>query len=385
MSRVLVLISACLLIAAVPTHVQTADYYAGYAGTKAVAPQDAARWLTWGETDVAGAQQLDPYHVKTLFYSNPYRILPGEPMFSSDEDTFAHDCGNSRIVTTQTIHANQYLMNPSSQRMVQAWRDFVQEHFREAHFDATMSDDAAGDVTISALPCGYTKKSWLDSEIEAQRAIGVPVVYNALSDFDGHGISKEIALNKTAAGGMMEECYSQLPPNTRSGGWRWYVTEQTELRMAQDRKYFFCYGRDVTPADQATESRLYTYASFLLTYDLKTSVLWEYYQTPTHAHVMPETQLVPLKPVRRINNVAQLRYRGGLYVREYRKCYIASRYAGACVAAVNPDDDPHDFNLRGYKRTLVLHGSGVFDGGTVSADGPRPGSVAPHSAVIAFK
>ncbi len=385
MEKFALLFCACLLLAAVPTHVQTADYYAGYAGTKAVPPQQAAQWLTWGETDTAGARQLAPYHVKTILYTNPYRIIPGEPMYTADESTFAHDCGGNRIQTVEG-HANQFLMNPESAQMRKLWTDYVAEHVREAHFDAIFSDDAAGDAYVSALPCGYQVKDWLDAMVTAQRQVGVPVIYNALSDYQNRGVSKEIALNASAFGGMMEECYSQLRPDTRATGWRWYVAEQTELRMAAAGKHFFCYGRDLTPADSAIDSRLYTYASFLLTYDLATSVLWEYYQTPTRGHVMPETQLVALDPVRRIHSVAELRVPGGLYIREYRRCYVSGKFFGACVAAVNPDDDTRAFLLRGYSRTLALHGSGVFDGGTVSVDGaPPPATLGPRSAVIAFR
>ena len=385
MKAIALLLGAVLLAGAVPNHVQTADYYAGYAGTKVVAPASAARWLTWAETDVAGARSLEPYGVKAILYTNPYRIIPTEPMYTDDESTFAHDCGGKRIETVGG-HANQYLMDPGSAKMRELWRNYVAEHVKEARFAAVFADDAAGDVYVSGHPCNYDTKSWLDAVNGLQRAIGFPVIYNALADYQGHGISKEIALNSSAMGGMLEECYSQLQPDTRATGWRWWADERTELAMAAAHKYFFCYGRDLTPADQAIQSRIYTYASFLLTYDPRTSVLWEYYQTPTHAHVMPETQLVAYNPVRRITQVGQLRAPGGLFVREYRDCYLRGRRIGACAAAVNSDDDAHQFTLRGYRRTLVLHGSGVFDGGTADANGPAPPStVAPGSAVIAFR
>lgn len=385
MRPIALLVGAVLLAGAVPHHVQTADYYAGYAGTKAVAPQDAARWMTWAETDVQGAQQLDPYGVKTIYYTNPYRIIPGEPMYTDDESTFAHDCGGNRIVTVGG-HANQYLMNPSSPKLHDLWRSYVEEHMKEVHFAAIFADDAAGDAYASGQQCGVSAQAWIDAANDLQRAVGAPVIYNALVNYDAHGVSKEIALNKSAFGGMLEECYSQVQPDTRATGWRWWADEQTELEMGAAHKHFFCYGRDLTPADQAIDSRIYTYASFLLTYDPRTSVLWEYYQTQTHAHVMPETQMVALNPVRHVKRVADLRFDGGLFVREYRKCYIDGRYAGACVAAVNPDDDAHPFTLRKYRRTLVLQGSGVFDGGSVRANGPPPpSSVAPHTAVIAFR
>lgn len=385
MKALALLVGAVLLAGAVPRHVQTADYYAGYAGTKAVAPQEAARWLTWAETDVAGANQLDPYGVKTILYTNPYRIIPGEPMANNDESTYSHDCGGKRIVTVGG-HANQYLMNPASPKMRSLWRSYVAEHLRDAKFSAIFADDAAADAYVSGQQCGMSTDQWIAAANGLQRAVGAPVIYNALSNFNGHGVSREIALNASAIGGMLEECYSQLLPNSRATGWRWWVDEQTEQQMAAAHKYFFCYGRDLTPADQAIDSRIYTYASFLLTYDPRTSVLWEYYQTPTHAHVMPETQLVAWNPVRGVNRIADMRVDGGLYVREYRNCYLDGKRVGACVAAVNPDDDSHPFTLRGYNRTLVLRGSGVFDGGTVSANGPAPPqSVAPHTAVIAFR
>jgi hypothetical protein len=377
------LCTALVLFGAVPQHVQTSDYWGGYAGTHAVPPQNAARWLTWAEVDAQDARRIAPFGVKTMLYTNPNRLVPGAPLYGP-ERYFAHDCGGGRISTAN--RADEYMMDITSPGLLDAWRNLVREHVRAAPFTAIFVDDAVGAFYASGEPCGYSEDAWIREMIEAERFVGFPVVYNALSHYNGHGVSKEIALNAAAIGGMMEECYSQLEPNPRATGWRWYADEQTELDMARDGKFFFCYGRDLMPADQAYESRLYTYASFLLTYDISTSVLWEYYQTPTHAHVMPESQLVALDPVRSIRSVTQLRERGGLYVRQYGKCYIAGRFEGACVAAVNPDADSHPFALTGYTRSLVLHGSGVFDGGTVTADGPPPlRDVPPQTAVIAFK
>jgi hypothetical protein len=101
---------------------------------------------------------------------------------------------------------------------------------------------------------------------------------------------------------------------------------------------------------------------------------------------MPESQLVALDPVKRVSRVAQLRTRAGSFVREYRKCYIAGRFEGACAAAVNPDNAEHDLALRGYRRTLVLHGSGIFDGGSIRIEHRAPPEdLQPLGAVIAFK
>lgn len=194
-------------------------------------------------------------------------------------------------------------------------------------------------------------------------------------------------MNKAAVGGLMEECYAQLNPDHRINGWEWTATEQTEIRMAKDHKYFICYGRDLTAADQAYDGRMYTYASFLLTYDPNTTVLWEYYKSPSGAHVMPESQLVALDPVKHnVSDVEQLRTGEGVYTRAYRHCYIAGRSVGACMSVVNPDDSPHPVSLPGYRRTLVLQGSGVFDGGTVRIDNAAPpATIGPRGAIIAFR
>jgi hypothetical protein len=378
-------LAAVALIGAVPRHVQTADYWQGYAGTKNVPAEQAARALSWVETDVAGSQQIAQLGVKTILYTNPNREQPGDPLYGNDEDEYAHTCGGTRV-RGETAYRGQLLTNPRSRSLASLWRHSVDAHTGSAHFDAVFADEAVGVAYSAEQPCNFDFDDWLRSESQLFRVVGYPVIYNGLNDFYRHGVAREIALNSGAIGGMMEECYAQLSPDHRVGGWQWWATEQTELAMARDHKYFFCYGRDLTPADQAYASRMYTYASFLLSYDPRMTVLWEYYKTATGGHVMPESQLVAFDPVKRVGRVAQLRARTGTYVREYRKCYIAGRFVGACAAAVNPDSSEHDLGLRGYRRTLVLQGSGVFDGGSVRIDNrPPPEDLEPLGAVIAFK
>lgn len=376
---------AVALLGAVPRHVQTADYWAGYAGTKNVPAGQAARALTWVETDVNGSQRIAPLGVKTILYTNPNREQPGDPLYGTNEEEYAHTCGGARA-RGEAQYRGLVLTNPRSRTLASMWRRTVDAHTGSAHFDAVFADEAVGTAYAQDDPCGFDFGGWIGAEIQLFRNLGYPVIYNGLNDFAGHGVAREIALNAGAIGGMMEECYAQLSADHRVGGWRWWATQQTEIAMARAGKYFFCYGRDLTPADRAYESRMYTYASFLLTYDPRTTVLWEYYKTPTGGHVMPESQLVALDPVKRITQVAQLRTGAGSYVREYRKCYLAGRLVGACAAAVNPDANAHDLGLRGYRRTLVLQGSGIFDGGSVRVENrPPPEDLPPLGAVIAFK
>lgn len=387
MRKVLALLSLCLFgltCGVVPHHIQTADYFGGYAGTHRVAPEVAARWLSWAETDNVNSLRLLPLGVKTLEYTNPYVESVGDPLYSKDESMYVHRCNGARL---RLGNPRFGITDPNSPILRSAYIRSVRQRESTGHFTAFFEDEALLHYYGVRPPCNYNENNRLNGMIALQRAIGYPVVYNALEDFDHHSVAREIALNSTAIGGMMEDCYSTLDAPHTSSGWRWLATEQTEIDMARDGKYFFCYGRDLTPADQAIQQRLYVYASLLLTYDLSSTVLWEYYKTPSGEHVMPETQLVALDPIRTgIHTISQLRAVGGAYVREYRKCYIDGFAQGACVAAVNADSTSHRMDLSGYSRILAIDGSGQFDGGKARVIRQNPPSVLnPGSAVIAFR
>lgn len=365
-----------------PAHVQTSDYFAGYAGTKLVAPKVAARWLTWAEVNVAGSVALHPLGVKTFFYTDPFRTMAGDPEFSNNEADFAHDCAGNRIEAAH--RAGQYLMSVKSPSLLTTWKSHVARYAREGRFDAILADDANNLYYLTGQPCEYDPHDWLEMVIEMQRAVGFPVIYNALSGFSDRSVSPSIALNRTAIGGMMEECYASHD-TPRISGDKWYVAEATELAMARARKYFFCYNNDTRQATVAADDRVYVYASFLLTYNQKYAVLWEYYDGPSHFHVMPETQLVPAARGS-IASVDALRIASGVYERRFDACFAAGRAIGPCAVAVNPDSAPHALDFGAYHRTLTLAGGGAVDGGSIQMESvPPPGTLQPQSAVIAFK
>lgn len=381
-SRSLALICSPWLLA-VATHVRTADYFAGYAGTKLVPAAVASRWLTWAETDIPGSIQIRAFGVKTLLYSDPNRTMAGDSTFTSDETTFAHDCSGARVMASRE---GQYLMDPHSLNLRNIWRRGIARYNAEGHFDAIFVDDANTVEYARGRPCNFQPNDWLKATNELQSSLGYPVIYNGLSNFSDRAISLSIGLNASAIGGAMEQCYAGSPSEPKISGDHWYVAEETEVRMAQHGKLFFCYGNDTTDAASAVDGRLYVLASFLLTYDVGTSVLWEYYQGPSHFHVMPESQLVPLRPESEIHSVLDLRTSSGVYQRVYRQCYLAGRPQGACVVAVNPDGTSRALALEGYRRILQISGGGVVDGGTVRVAGSTPPPrLAPLSAVIAFR
>lgn len=380
------LVASIGLLAAAPRHVMTADYWGGYSGTHNLPAQEAARWLSLAEVDPADSGMMSGLGVKTMLYTNPNREMPGDPMFTNEEDEFAHTCSGQRVRgESQYAARGLVLTNPGGRAMKRIWQRSVETHSENGHYDFIFADEASANAYALDEPCNFSFDSWLRDENSLFASLGQPVIYNGLNDFYNRGIAREIALNKTAAGGMMEECYAKLGGDHRVGDWMWWTTEATELRMAQARKYFICYGRDLTPADQAYDGRMYAYASFLLSYDPRTTILWEYYKTPSGGHVMPESQIVAWNPEKRVSRVVDLREAGGAYVRRYRDCYIAGRRVGPCAAAVNPDGTAHDVNLSGYHRVVQLRGSGIWDGGSIALVGGVPSSLQPLTAVIAFK
>lgn len=379
---------------AAPVHVLTADYLGRPDGTSAVPWSRAAAYVNWAQTGVKDGAAISAAGIKTQFYIDAARTQSTDALYTSNEATFAHDCSGNRV--TDDYHGTvQYVMDPSSAQYQQLFAQRVQYALGYAHFDAIFSDDSGPLSTyqeehpFSALPCSYSDSAWLTAGIAFQQAAGIPVLFNGLHEVDlySHAVSPSIGLlqSNNAIGGNFEECYgSASQPKER--GWFWQTTEQTELQVAQQNKIFECMVEDPSPASTSTDGRLYTYASFLLTYDPQTSVIWDFYQTSSGFHVEPESQLVPLQPRAGVTDVSQLVQAGGAYAREYASCYLAGQDMGPCAAVVNPTGAAVPFPFTQYHHTLALSGGGILDGGTVSTAGAAPAASLPAlSGEIVFQ
>ncbi|MBC5827314.1 MAG: hypothetical protein GIW99_06485 [Candidatus Eremiobacteraeota bacterium] len=159
--------------------------------------------------------------------------------------------------------------------------------------------------------------------------------------------------------------------------------------MAQQQKSFLCIAGNMSPAASSIDLRTYYTASYLMTYDLGTTVLGEKFATPSGFHAEPESELVATNPVVPTpSDISSLMISTNVYGREYGACYIAGVSVGPCAVAVNTDaaaySHPFPWGSK-YQHTLALSGGGILDGGTISADGPAPASSIPgNGAVIAF-
>lgn len=383
--------------AGIPSHVLTLTYLGGYDAPRLSSYAQAGPWTTWALTGLREARSVADAGIKTIWYTNPNRVSSKDPtrLYDEDETMFAHDCNGQRIRVTKGRGDERYLTDPTSPKLVDRWRKAAQNHHFSALFDDTADNVAQG---LSAKPCNFDQDDWTKKNIALITALNYPVIYNELAMFRKEarryvGLSPAIGLNAApnAIGGELEGCYVTYERReARVGGTAWSLTEGTQLQMARDGKLFVCLSRAKrkVAAEDAIDYRLYTYASFLLSFDLRTSMLAEpFYTSASGINVMPEVALVPTDPMQKVGtDVNVLRTSTGAYGREYAQCYIGGSALGACATVVNSDEDAHSFPYKAYKHTLVLSGAGVTDGGSAQPTGPPPpASIPPLTGIIAFK
>lgn len=371
-------------------HMLTADYLGGYYGTTSISWSTAAQYLTWASTNAANANAISSTGMKTMLYTDPNRVQSNDPMYTTNETTFAHDCSGNRITDTFGT-TTQYVMDVTSSSLWTLYHNTLVNQIGTAHFDAIFEDDAgplSGYTGFSALPCNYTDSAWLTGGKSLNDAATSPVIFNGESGLQGHSVSLSLGLlsDSNTLGGNYEHCYTD-DTNPAENGWLWQAVENSELQTIAQSKLFECQERNSSTASTAQAARIYGLASFMLTYNPSTSVLWEMFATPSGFHVEPESQLVALNPVvAQPSSITGLQTASGVYGREYQDCYIAGNFVGPCAMEVNSDPTLTMTNpYPQYTHTLVLSGGGIVDGGTIATNGPAaPSSMGPMTAYVVF-
>ncbi|HXW76609.1 MAG TPA: hypothetical protein VEJ20_04290 [Candidatus Eremiobacteraceae bacterium] len=371
------------------THVLTWDALGSCCDTTTVTDAQAAVWLTWVMSSVNDSAGFQAAGIQTMYYTQPNRQAVGGPEYTSDTTTFAHDCNGNLIYDTK-INPEEYLMQPSSTHLGQLWQANVQlETVTDGgQFNAIYEDLTDTTIYMNTVPCDFEQtqwSAWSNSLTDYITSIGYPVIYNGLEAFGGTKtaptVSATIAMNSSTAGGMAEGCYSHTGKFQPVFEPDWSVMEDTEIQMGEADKLFFCRNMDTEGAKTAaTGPRIYSYASFLLTYHLKSSVYADSYETPDNFEELPEIELVPTGPVQSVpTDISGLEQTGGSYARQFSDCYLAGNYVGPCAVVVNPNKNtvPWPYPASEYTHTLVVSGQDIYDGGTISTTGPPPPSTMP--------
>ncbi len=384
--------TATIATAGVPKHVLTGDYFGTPWGTTTVAASRAVPYLNWVRTGIANANAYHAAGLKVQIYSNPNRVQTTDPLYRTTASSgYAATCSGSRVYDKyKTI--TQYVTKPGSTALKSSYGSLIANTLAQGHVDAIFEDNAGpledfGVTFYASMPCSYSDSTWISGEVATEDSLPVGTIINGLSAFHDHGVSQSIAIVRDASkslGGEIEHCFSD-DSRAEQGSWPWTASENTQLQVTAIHKLFQCQAVNTYAASTETAARIYTLASFEMTYNPSYSVLWEEFGTPSGLHVMPESQFVALNPAVSVSSISQLKQAVGSYVRVYNACYYAGRLIGKCAMAVNPDYYAHGVSLAGFHHTLKLIGSGILDGGTVSFDGPAPPStLAATSAVIAL-
>ena len=360
-------------------HVLTSDYLGSPNGNGTVTPAQAAPYDTWAQTNIANANSVASAGIKVQMYVDPNREATTDPLYTSDDTTFAHDCSNNRIYDTYKNRVQQWVMNPASANMQSLFRSYVMSRIGSSHVDALFVDDAGplSDFGLTSFtpgaPCNYTDDAWTQGEIALNNAAPVPVIFNGLNALNGHDVSLSTGMlaGSNTFGGNFEHCLTD-DGIAKQNGWLWTAIENTQLQVTAKGKTFECESINTSPAATSQDARTYGYASFLLTYNPSLSIWWTMFATTSGLHALPETQLVPLDPVMPAPaDVSGLVMSGGAYGREYKHCYVAGQFVSACAVVVNPSTAGSVINpFPQYTHTLTMNGSDVLDGGSIATNGP---------------
>jgi len=379
---------------AVPIHVLT-WLILDAPGGPSIDPSKVVQWVDYTMTKQPTSKIAHSLGMKTILYTDPNRTGSGDLMHTNDESTYAHDCSNNRI---QVIGKNKQLMNVYSSHLWQLWPKAVQQMISwdgGGVYDYIFEDtaDSVVGVKLSAMPCNFKQTRWTNETNDLDSNLGYPIIYNGLAHVPPGTASPApaIGLNPTADGGMGEDCYVGRTPTGYHYAPNWLAMENTELRMLAQGRVFICHGDAYVQASSNDALRTYFFASFLLSYDVASSVVNTEFLTPSQVTVMPETLLVPERPlVPTPSSIDALAQPGGVYGREYATCYLAGASIGACAVAVNPNNPKSGpalpFPWPGkYTHTMTMNGGGAYDGGTVGINGPAPpAKMTGGTALIAF-
>lgn len=380
----------------VPAHVVTGDYLGTPWGSTTVAPSTAAKYLNIVRTAPANGNAMHAAGLQVQVYMNPLHVESSDPLYAAvATSAFSVSCASSRVYSVFAGN-DEWLMNPNSSNLRAEYVAMVKSDIAGQHVDDVFEDNA-GPIEYDGVtwhpgePCDYADSTWIAGEKAMEAALPVPTIANGLSAFGSEtAVAPAIQLlsNASTVGGNLEQCFGTTASVPEQGSWPWVLTEQTQLQVTAESKYFQCESDTTTEADASYPARIYTLASFLMTYNQQYSSLWELYGSPSGLHVMPESQLVPTEPlVATPSSIATLERGTDTYVREYKACYYAGKLVGACAMVVNMDYDSHPRPslTQTYTHTLALSGNGVLDGGTVSFTGAAPpATMAARSAFIAL-
>jgi hypothetical protein len=398
-----------------------------------------APYIDWlGNGNVNNATAGRTAGLKVFWYSNITHMASPDPSFTGSD--FARNCQQQKVYSMPG-NKKLYLTDPTSANVLHVYETkgagvgmlpAVTNNYEAVMYDAAAKWLGIVNGPICVAPSytqAWDRQAWITASAnfiaKAAADTGYHIVngrstamgYNGLDAVDpaSHKYQTPNGASDIAAGvnppsttgldagggwgGRDEGCYGP-------GGFRgttygnfahddeWIAYENTEILVGLiDSAHFVCqYGFGLQDTNMAHPGRLYAFASYMLTYNPDTDILFDAFLGTDNVQGDPEEQLVFLNPalsngsLKQILQLAQPPGANQGYGREYGACYNNGVSLGKCAVLVNPYASGNiNWQFTGYTKTLQLNGSTILDGGTVTIGGPAPTSLPPESAEIGFQ
>ncbi len=373
-------------------------------GEKLNIPLRKARpFLNFVHTSARPADSI-PYQslgIDVIPYSDIAHYLPHDHSGTNTTLSMAdvaRTCTGSYVQWLKPGHPLIYLTDPRIPGTLAAWERWYANFVAAGGRSWGIYEDTADNpftYAYPAPPCNaahtgvVSQIEWNVAEMAMegamQRVTGKAVIFNGLAaGYNRQMPAADALLDGPVAGGEAEAC----APHDAI---KWLNQLAIEIHAVLRHKYFFCHGNDFSDGStpQAIAFRQYHFATMMLDYDPARTIYESFFAVgASKLRVQPESEVVMLYPLTRtIRLTTDLLRIGGAYGRRYKTCYVAGVLVGECAVVVNPTVGyvPFPFPLNRFHHTLLLSGSGVHDGGTVSALGPLPGPMlAPFTGEVAF-
>jgi len=365
-------------------------------------PALAAPFLNVGHT-VSGPKLSAIYAgvgINAVPYTDINHYLPGDKAVTNatlSMDDVAKTCDGQYVEWVKPDHSQMYLTDPRLPGTLAAWETWYTKFVAMGGSAWAIFEDTANNPfadAVPAPPCNaagtdiVTQDEWTAASQAKEGAMqaftGKPVIFNGLAP--GYNKRLPVAnalLDGPVAGGEAEVC---APSNITE----WLNQITIEIHAVKNQKYFVCHGEDASDGStpQAIAYRQFQFTTMMLEYDITRTIYESSYAVgPSNLRVQPESEVVMLSPFKvTVDLPTDLLNTGGTYARRYHTCYVAGVLVSECAAIVNPNSTVATFPIPlRYHHTMLLQGSGVYDGGTVSALGPPPTStLAPYTGEVAF-
>lgn len=399
----------------VPAHVKTYVYYGANYVNKDLPAAYVARHADFAESEITQYDFVNNFKVAggryAVMYTDPAFVPycvppfnppageckgplgPGEP-----ESAFLHGPNGERVRRPDDYtHQYQEALNPASPAARAAYHKFPATAVAHSRVDAFFADDSGASLRGpdgTPLTGRFYRFNAPGVEVDDDRrylsgvdgmmaAAAKPVIINGVDPGTlqpAYGGAMLTAPN--VIGDNVEGCFLESDKSAPLSGEEWRKMADGRLAVTALHRYALCMMQGDGLKDPV--KRLYALASWWLTYDPNWSVIAPVSPGSDGIAIFADEEIVPAEPLRTARSSVEELRSGGVYAREFARCYEASRPIGHCAAIVNASDSsvtiPH--LTQGYSQSLDLSSRSSYGGGTNVWSRDVPRELGPVHAVI---